>query len=155
MPCIRSRRCSACSHTYDIMEWNTGKHAGITMTMETEVEPAVCPQCSSGEYVGIVTAGTGIEQGGDHGHGKIYPYYDRGLGMHIRSAKHRREVCKKRGLIPVDGDHDFARRTEQDRQDDAEFEEYMSHQRRLEDDPQYAEYRELRDKGFYREQFRR
>lgn len=77
-------------------------------------------------------------------------YYDRGLGMRITSPAHRREVCKQRGLTPVDGDWDHTMdqmfRREDD-QRDREVREIADYDDRVEHSPVYAGYRRARDLG--------
>ena len=78
-----------------------------------------------------------------------FPYYDRGLGMVLTSKRHRREVCRARGLVPVDGDVDiqgeFEERKRQEAEDVAELDK-MRHL--MSDHPGYAEYRRLKDRGW-------
>ena len=75
-------------------------------------------------------------------------YYDRGLGTRITSPAHRREVCKERGLTPVDGDWDVDR--EFRKQDDArerDEREYAVYNDEAENHPKFAGYRRARDLG--------
>jgi len=37
-----------------------------------------------------------------------YPRFDRGLGTMLRNEAHRQEICKARGLVPIEGDYDGA-----------------------------------------------
>jgi hypothetical protein len=36
-------------------------------------------------------------------------YWDRGLGVQIFSEHQRNQICKQKGLVPVDGDYDIAK----------------------------------------------
>ena len=75
-------------------------------------------------------------------------YYDRGLGMHIRSASHRAQVCKDRGLIPVDGDFDMDAVTRDAERKDAEHHAvYTDMVDRMEHHPGFASWRRARDQG--------
>lgn len=106
--------------------------------------PAACPHCGGEGRVLVAAPGAA--------HMNEYPRYDRGLGIWLKSESHRQQVCKERGLTPVDGDFDDERimgAIEADNRRDLEaFEDY---QRRLEESPEYREFRELRDKGRYDE----
>ena len=81
-------------------------------------------------------------------HWARYPYFDRGLGITLTSERHRREVCKQRGLTPVDGDFNmdpyFA---EADKEIAEETEVYNDYVDRLEHDPAYKDWRKARDEG--------
>lgn len=78
-----------------------------------------------------------------------FPYYDRGLGMWLKSKAHRREMCKKLGVSPVDGDIDYAapmkKAQEEERADKAVLNKLKD---RLENHPGYAEYRQLKSRGW-------
>lgn len=79
--------CRACEHTFY-----------EALTSEEPTPP--CPKCGSTdvyERVGM--------PGADWSN-RNYPYYDRGLGCIVRSPGHRKQICKERNLIPVDGDWD-------------------------------------------------
>ena len=77
-----------------------------------------------------------------------FPYYDRGLGVMLRSKAHRREICKQRGLTPVEGDYDeekifseFAKRRE------SEEKEYNDYVDKLDNSPEFTEFRRAREQG--------
>ena len=78
-----------------------------------------------------------------------FPYYDRGLGMWLKSKRHRREMCKKLGVSPVDGDIDhmagFKAEKEKEREDKAVINKLNN---RLEHHPGYAEYRRMKARGW-------
>ena len=81
-------------------------------------------------------------------HWARYPYYDRGLGMVLKSERHRREVCKQQGLTPVDGDWDMDYHfSKADKEIDEETEVYKDYVDRLENDPAYKDWRKARDAG--------
>lgn len=77
-----------------------------------------------------------------------YPYFDRGLGMTLTSPGHRAQVCREKGLIPVDGDWDAERMVNnvrsRDERQQREYDEYVD---LLDRHPGFANYREARDKG--------
>lgn len=71
-----------------------------------------------------------------------FPYYDRGLGMMLESKAHRSQVCKDRGLTPVDGDWDVDSHFRKwDDEEDKETSEYNKYCDRLDHDPAFASYR--------------
>lgn len=78
-----------------------------------------------------------------------FPYFDRGLGIMLRSKAHRREVCRQRGLTPVDGNFDIAETTADQRRQEAEDVAILKKMRHLMDDhPGYSEYRRMKDRGW-------
>lgn len=63
-----------------------------------------CPSCDSTDRMRLTKAGLGIRLGGAAGQGRLYPYFDRGLGMHIETAAQRDRVMAERGLVPLEND---------------------------------------------------
>lgn len=147
MPLL-SRRCSACQARYDVLD-----RRGMLSNLDRDDDKPVCPKCDSAEFESVFGVAHGIDLGDEGGHGKIYPYFDRGLGRRVSSAKHRRELCKQLGVTPADGgwDHEkwVAEEDRKEREDDKALKDYH---RELEESPHFRDYRELRDKGYYREQ---
>lgn len=83
-----------------------------------------CPRCNGTQLRSIIKAGVGIELGGEAGVGRIYPYFDRGLGCHVHSAAHRRQLMAARGLVDA-GDEDIVGMYEQiESADDANAAEF-------------------------------
>ena len=81
--------------------------------------------------------------------GERFPYYDRGLGMWLQSKKHRREMCKKMGVEPIDGDIDFSSEVHELRKKQEDDKKVVDDLKdRMENHPGFKEYRELKDKGF-------
>jgi len=77
-----------------------------------------------------------------------FPYYDRGLGVMLQSKAHRREICKQRGLTPVEGDYDAEKIFSQfDNKREAEEKEYNDYVDRLDNSPEFAAYRKAKDQG--------
>lgn len=85
-----------------------------------------------------------------------FPYYDRGLGMWIKSKQHRKDVCKNPrrygidsdGLEPVDGDWDVDRYVNDlERKDDELLKGYDEYVDKLENHPAFSSYRKARDQG--------
>lgn len=79
---------------------------------------------------------------------EMYPYFDRGLGMWLKSAQHRRDVCKARGITPVEGDWDVddAFRKEASSRNRAE-QDYADYEYRLQHDPAFAQLRRAEAEG--------
>ncbi len=77
-----------------------------------------------------------------------FPYYDRGLGVMLQSKQHRKDICRERGLTPVDGDWDIEREySKWDTQNDKEEKEYADYCERLDTHPGFREYRRKQDLG--------
>ena len=78
-----------------------------------------------------------------------FPYYDRGLGMWLKSKRHRREMCQKLGVSPVDGTIDNMESVQKKRQEELNNKAVVDKMRdRVENHPGYAEYRRMKDKGW-------
>ena len=79
---------------------------------------------------------------------ETFPYYDRGLGMMLHNKQHRRDVCKEKGLTPIEGDWDVE--TEYSKWDsrvDEETKEYDEYCDRLDNDPAFKDFRKQQDLG--------
>lgn len=77
-----------------------------------------------------------------------FPYYDRGLGVMLKNKAHRREICKQRGLTPVEGDYDAEEIFSQfDNRRNAEEKEYNDYVDRLDNAPEFAAYRKAKEQG--------
>lgn len=121
-------KCGACGHDYF-----------DALAVDDAVPP--CPKCGS--------PGTEKPRMAYAEHNKRYPYFDRGLGLWITSPGHRAQVCKERGLTPVDGDWDVDRAlADEERQNAADDAEYEAYQDKLNHHPAYAGYRRARDNGW-------
>lgn len=101
---ILTRRCPS-GH-----EWNLLDFKGLSNLDRPDIDNLTCPQCDEvGESV--IALGMGIELGGSAGAGRDYPYFDRALtdpdthwpGVWVQSAQHRRQLCKRLGVAPLDG----------------------------------------------------
>jgi transcription elongation factor Elf1 len=78
-----------------------------------------------------------------------FPYWDRGLGMWLKSKAHRREMCKKLGVVPVDGDIEIGRSLETARQEEREDKAVLNKLKdRINNHQGYAEYRRMKDRGW-------
>lgn len=129
-------RCDACEHL-----WYAVLEAG-------EATPA-CPKCRT---LGRELPGVPGGEWSQRMFGAQGGYFDRGLGCWVNSPAHRLEICKTRGLTPVDGDWDVDRAlAEEERQNAADDAEYDAYQDKLNHHPAYAGYRRARDNGWLEE----
>ena len=85
---IQTRQCARCATRYDVLVVR-GEVVGGLDTPEGGTE---CPSCLAAEFMPLVTAGTGIDLGGEGGAGRFYPRFDRGLGCTVMSAAHRKQL---------------------------------------------------------------
>lgn len=103
-------------------------------------DPQECPECESKNSRWIPMAR--IDR-----FSEMFPYYDRGLGVMLQSKQHRAQICKERGLTPVDGDWDAEKMfSEWDTKKENEVKEYDDYCDRLENHPAFRQFREARDK---------
>lgn len=122
---ISYRRCSVCSREYALL-FAKGEYSALD---RDDIDNLSCPACDSKEYQGVIKSGTGIKLGGAAGVGRVYPYFDRALGVEVQSDTHRRQLCRERGLIPTDGDLDLAAIAREDErqaeEDEKVYNEYI------------------------------
>jgi len=128
----RDIRCGECGHEdiedVDLVDGNVPKTAS-------------CTNC--GEDAEILPVTINIDRFSER-----FPYYDRGLGVMLQSKQHRRDICRERGLTPVDGDWDVEREySKWDTQNDKEEKEYADYCERLDTHPGFREYRRKQDLG--------
>lgn len=126
-------RCNACEHDFEeLTDSRVGEH------FEDDQE---CPQCSATDSRWVPSAR--IDRWSER-----FPYYDRGLGVMLQSKAHRAEVCKQRGLTPVDGDWDleseFRKMDDENERDERDYADYCD---RLDNSPAFRNYRKARDRG--------
>ena len=77
-----------------------------------------------------------------------FPYFDRGLGVWLKNKEHRRQICKERGLTPIGNDLDEDKIFSQfDNRRDREEKEYNDYVDRLDNAPEFLDYRKAVDKG--------
>lgn len=110
---------------------------------EYSKEAAFCEECG-GKNIEIDVPIPSIDRFGER-----FPYYDRGLGMWLQSKKHRREMCKKLGVEPIEGNLDFSpevSQIEKKQQEDKKVVEDLND--RLKNHPGFAEYRRMKDRGY-------
>jgi hypothetical protein len=76
-----------------------------------------------------------------------FPYYDRGLGMWLKSIPHRRQVMKEKGLIEAPGDWSVSDMQDKEAlkqaKEDKEVLEKL--QKDMKESPAFAEYRRRKD----------
>lgn len=138
---IHPRKCLDCGSAFDL--WTKGDDRTIVQRLDDEL---ACPKCGAGES---------RWQWHSWGYAdqfeviNTFPRYDRGLGVMLESEEHRRQVCKQMGVVPLEHvPSDFpsaykeARRKQEEAADRGE-----AYLRRLEEDPDFADYRRARDEG--------
>lgn len=128
----RDIRCSECSHE-DIEDVDL---------VDGEVPKSVsCVNC--GAVAEVCPVKVNIDRFSER-----FPYYDRGLGVMLQSKQHRRDICRERGLTPVDGDWDIEREySKWDTQNEKEEKEYADYCERLDTHPGFREFRRKQDLG--------
>ena len=126
-------KCRDCQFSFDeLINISDGEH------WEDAQE---CPDCKSMKSVWIPSAR--IDRFSER-----FPYYDRGLGLVLQNKQHRLDVCKERGLTPVDGDWDvdkeFGKMDKRKEREESEYDDYCD---RLDNHHSFKQYRMARDKG--------
>ena len=133
MALIRHRKCHDCLEPYSVLE-----HGGETLGMDRVDDQPICPQCGSKVFSSVVHAPKPIDQG--------YPRFDRGLGIELQSAAHRKQVCAERGLVPVDGDFDHERMlADQDAEEDGWLKKYETYKDKLDNSPEFQDWHRQRE----------
>ena len=113
-------------------------------TMANCDEPTVCSECGKMAKRIIGRSAWAVDRFGER-----FPYYDRGLGMELRSKAHRRQIIKERGLIPVDGTIDSAdigRAAREKAAEDRRIVQKLHHD--MKHHPAYKLYREQKSRGW-------
>lgn len=124
--------CADCDHKFDeLVDFSKG---------ENYDDPQECPECKSMNSKWLPMAR--IDRWSER-----FPYYDRGLGVMLQSKQHRDQICKERGLTPVDGDWDDEKMfSEWDVKREKQIKEYDDYCDRLEHHPAFRQFRIARDK---------
>lgn len=125
-------RCNECGERFEeIIDFSEGESAH---------DGQDCPQC--GSHAGWVPS-VKIDRWSEQ-----FPYFDRGLGVMLKSKAHRRQVCKERGLTPVEGDYDVEREySKWDTRVAQETSEYEDYCDKLDNHPAFKEFRRAEDQG--------
>mgnify|MGYP003132656444 FL=1 len=126
-------RCVECSHVFEeIIDHSKGESADDNQD---------CPECSASGCKWQPSAR--IDRWSEQ-----FPYYDRGLGVMLKNKAHRREICKQRGLTPVEGDYDEEKIFSKfDNRRESEEKEYNDYVDRLDNSPEFAAYRKAKEQG--------
>ena len=133
MALLRHRKCMDCMERYSVLE-----HGGDVLGMDRDDDKPICPKCGSKVFASVVEAAAVIDRG--------YPRFDRGLGIELQSAAHRKQVCEERGLIPVDGDFDHERMlADQDAEEDGWVKKYETYKDKLDNSPEFRDWHRMRD----------
>lgn len=147
MPKASARRCLKCRQQYRVLTWPDGTGIVQATDEEGQVESLPCPRCGNRTSDTRVHARLQVGRPSGAAESTKFPRFDRGLGMWLKSERHRREVCDERGLIPVDGDLSFVDELgDQWREEDAAVAAHEEYMTELEESPDYAGFREHRDK---------
>ena len=106
---------------------------------ERSETPRPCPRCGEPSPMGL-------NYPHPDGTLKMYPYFNRGLDMVVESPAHLRQICKERGLTPVEGDYDASRMYADHMRPYREAEAYMEKLRdEMKHSPAWAAYRKRAD----------
>lgn len=124
--------CKHCDHRFDdITDWGEG---------EDPNDGRVCEECGE---LATYLPGCSIDRFSER-----FPYYDNGLGMWLTSKAHRKEVCKAKGLTPVEGDWDvekeFRKWDDKTRAHETFYNDYKD---KIENDPAFSTLRRAMDRG--------
>ena len=126
-------KCKSCEHVFEEIVDH-----GENQSVDDDFE---CPECKASGSTWRPTAR--IDRWSER-----FPYFDRGLGVTLQSKAHRRQICKERGLTPVDGDFDeeklFSDQTNRREREEKEYNDYVA---RLDHAPEFKEYRRAIDQG--------
>ena len=130
---MHAYRCRGCEHDFEeLIDHRDGEHFEDLQK---------CPKCGVVDSKWIPAAK--IDRWSER-----FPYYDRGLGVMLQSKDHRRQICRDRGLTPVDGDWDldpeFRKMDDQNAREVREYDEYVD---RLDNDPAFRAYRKAAERG--------
>ena len=132
----RNYRCLDCGHT----DKTYGFIKGDEFLLDT-FDP--CERCNSTNLDYLLSV-PNIDRFSER-----FPYFDRGLGQMVTSKKHRLDVCKKMGVVPIDGDIDYSTEYNQLKRKNEEEDKIVSDIKdRVENHPGYAEYRKKREQGW-------
>lgn len=166
---LHRRRCRSCDHEFPVIShrrWDPKARATTPWHYFTEDHPVwdeegltdeqknalaegghlyECPKCFSSDLASIVAVGIGIRLGGEAGVGREYPYFDRTLGMHIKSAQHHRRVQKRMGIRQVDNamEHVIDEHGRIESENDRHEAAYQEMLRQQADDPEIRQAQDL------------
>lgn len=126
-------RCNACDFDFEeIIDRSAGEH---------HEDDQKCSSCgvADSQWIPSVRIDRWSER---------FPYYDRGLGVMLQSKAHRKEICKQRGITPVDGDWNLdSEYRKMDDINEKEEKEYTEYCDKFDHSPEFREIRKLRDQG--------
>jgi putative FmdB family regulatory protein len=107
-------------------------------------EPTVCSVCGKTAKRIFGRSAWAVDRFGER-----FPYFDRGLGMELRSKDHRRQVMKQKGLVAVDGDFsisDNGREKREQAAKESKMVEKLHHD--MKHHPAFKLYREQKSRGW-------
>ena len=154
MPLARSRQCLDCDTKYDVIDFPKRGEI-LSYWPHRPDDLPICPACDGANFRSLIGIPLGVDLGDVAGVGKLYPYFDRALNCYIRNKNHRKQVCKEKGMVPVDGDLtltlDAQLRSDEDGKDKIRR-KYHAINDMYDNHPDFREHRELQDKGWYEDQ---
>lgn len=95
---ILARACAGCGHRFDVLSMG-----GVETNLDRDDDcfNLSCTRCGGAELVALVA---GVAANGLETAVTKYPYFDRGLGRTVKSARHRTQICRELGVVPLDGE---------------------------------------------------
>lgn len=136
MPIV-TRKCERCGERYDVLIVG-GRVIGNLSRSDGDEDNLRCVVCNGDEFSNIVSGATGVVS-------DRYPRFDRGLKMWLTSERHRLQVCKERGLVPVDGEVDLGPSIAEQAEHNARMARYNAYQDKLKHSSEFAGYRRYCD----------
>lgn len=101
---IELRRCP-CGDRYQVLVEGA---LALSLTREDPTDLS-CPACGGFEFDLELGEASGVDLGCAMGVGRVYPYFDRGLGAWVESASHRLHLLRYYPLVDADGSpHPYA-----------------------------------------------
>jgi len=141
MATISHRRCTECKTRYELIEVSG---AFLRMTHD-DVEGLGCPGCGEEGFDRLLSRGGGAKHRNRASEDVLYPYFNRGLGVMLESAEHKKRVMKEMGVVEAPG-LDITKQAEEDGafslQNAREYNEYVEE---MEGSAEHADWRRERD----------
>lgn len=122
-----------CHHEYEVLVMG-GVESALDQPKGQE-DNLTCPKCGGADFVKLIGVASIVDS-------RMYPYFDRGLGLTLTSAQHRKQVCAERGVVPIDGDIDLGPSIEEQIEHNRRVERHAAYQDRLKHAPEFKGWRE-------------
>jgi hypothetical protein len=120
---------------------------GKCLGMDRDDDLPICPECDGEEYVGIIKVAKPIDM--EDSGPNAYPRYDQGLGVMLESKAHHRQVMKRMGVEQTHGADLSGAYKDKWAEEDRLMAEFERERDRMENSPDFADFRRLRDRGAY------